>query len=724
MEKAVGGPRFRISEKSKYRTKYYAALCKGRRVATSLHTRKAAASTKPSNPHSNMAVTVLGKRNRASDSTSGELSNVQNATALTNITASLPVLPSSISSRVKRRNNVRVHVDGDAAPAFAQARLDALQQDVSTDLELLERNSPNDDRLSQRVSASATRTLGRRKLVRSPCKAKGQDRALEAYEGELLLRLKHGFNILTERADAENDENNVQLPTPKTPRHKDALSKRVPITPRHRIGFVGKPVTPRFTRTPSTPSNAPSVYNSARQLFTRSTDPGRLIGRRQEWEEVHDFLQQGIDCKTGRCLYVSGPPGTGKSALVGEVCKEIGGKDGVKVAYINCMSVESSGEVCQKLVDKLLGNESLENDDLEVLRALFLPERQANSPTFVVTLDEIDHLLKLDLEILYTLFEWSLQQSSRLIIVGIANALDLTDRFLPRLKARNLKPRLIPFLPYTADQIAAVITTKLRTLLTEAVKDQASFVPFVHPAAIQLCSKKVASQTGDLRKAFDIIRRTIDLVESELKQKVQSLENSPSKTPLADNPNLSSPSCPQSSSLTTFTSCTAPRATIAHVSRVSAAALSNGTSQRLATLNLQQKAALCALVSHQMASRKAMPSIFATPSKTAKPLPPTIRKLYETYCALCKRENALHPLTATEFADVLSGLESLGLVGEDKKGFTFGAKSGTSSRKGTGMASAVREDRRMVSFVDEKELHGCLDGVGGSILRGLLSGDV
>ncbi len=377
------------------------------------------------------------------------------------------------------------------------------------------------------------------------------------------------------------------------------------------------------------------------------------------------------------------------------------------------------------LTEKFIGDVGpLDNDSLEGLRTIFLPKDKATSTTYVVTLDEIDHLLVLDLDILYTLFEWSLQPSSRLIVVGIANALDLTDRFLPRLKARNLKPRLLPFLPYTANQIAEVITTKLRTLLTDDEKGQANFVPFVHPAAIQLCSKKVASQTGDLRKAFDIVRRTIDLIESETRQNLQASANSPSKTPLADNPNFSSPTCPQSSSLAALSPSTAPRATIAHVSRVSAAALSNGTSQRLATLNLQQKAALCALISHQTASRKGMPSIFDTPSKSARSLPPTIRKLYETYRSLCTRENALQPLTATEFADVISGLETLGLIGEERKGFTFGVKAGASGRKGKGLGSIGREDRRVVCFVDEKEVHGCLDGVGGTILSGLLSGDV
>ena len=526
-------------------------------------------------------------------------------------------------------------------------------------------------------------------------------------------------------APDNSDENVVQLPTPKTPRHRDALSKRVPITPRHRVGLIGKPLTPRTPRTPSTPSNTQTVYNCARQLFTRSAAPGPLIGRENERKELENFIEAGIASKSGRCMYVSGPPGTGKSALVSEVCQTFKKSVGLRTAYINCMSAKCSNDVYSRLMEELVGSDyEMEQDPLVQLKVLFLPKSKAANCTYLVTLDEIDHLLTLDLEILYTLFEWSLHRSSRLVVVGIANALDLTDRFLPRLKARNLKPQLLPFLPYTAPQIAAVLTTKLKSLSTTGDAAQSEYLPFLHPAAIQLCSKKVASQSGDLRKAFDIARRAVDLVETETKQNYQlnlSLHKSPCKRPLGENPNLSSPTCPTTSLvnfLSTLTPQTAPRATIAHVSRVSAAALSNGTTQRLQTLNLQQKAALCALIFHRKTSSKGASSIFATPSKS--PPAPTVRSLYETYCGLCERDKAIHPLTSTEFADVVSGLETLSLIGEEKSGRGFGMVPTTPSKKGKGV---VGKEKRVVSFVDEAEVKSCLIGVGGAILTSLLASD-
>lgn len=57
----------------------------------------------------------------------------------------------------------------------------------------------------------------------------------------------------------------------------------------------------------------------------------------------------------------------------------------------------------------------------------------------LILLDEIDYLLTKDQDILYHLFDWCGVPSSRLVLVGIANALDFTSRFLPRLKAKGCK---------------------------------------------------------------------------------------------------------------------------------------------------------------------------------------------------------------------------------------------------------------------------------------------
>lgn len=450
-------------------------------------------------------------------------------------------------------------------------------------------------------------------------------------------------------------------------------------------------------------------------MFARSANPDRLIGREKERAELSSFIENGMKSRKGGCIYISGPPGTGKSATIEEVCRDLNVASVVKSAHVNCVSMRVARDIYGKLIESLCDESDVFSmSETEKLKSMFVPTKKS-ADLYLVTLDEIDHLLTADPEVLYSLFEWSLNSKSRLLLIGIANALDLTDRFLPRLKASNLKPILLPFLPYSAAQIANVITTRLRSLLPESDPTSSTdFIPFVQPAAVQLCAKKVASQTGDLRKAFDLVKRAIDVIEQETQNKLEK-ENvvpaSPSKNALVENINLSSPPKTPSSKRTlanAYTALTAPRASIAHVARITAAVFGQGTTQRLQGLNLQQKAALCALVALDRKRRSG--EIYGTPSRS-RANAPTVRELFDAYCSLCRSDNVLHPLTATEFKDVIGSLETLGLVGEFQgrgRGGTIAGGSGilrTPSKSGNSASTPKGSDEKALAcFVTEKEI--------------------
>lgn len=512
-------------------------------------------------------------------------------------------------------------------------------------------------------------------------------------------------------------------------------------------------------KTPLTPTVAQTIYHQARQLFSRSADPGQLIGRDDERSRLREFLARRGVAQSHGCLYVSGPPGTGKSAMVNEITNEVVAESSsIRKAYVNCMSIKSSKDLYFTLVELLCDESEIDEEDAVVmLQKAFIPKKKSQHVSLVV-LDEIDHILSLDLESLYRVFEWSMQKSSRLLLVGIANALDLTDRFLPRLKSRNLKPELLPFLPYTAAQIKAIIIRRLKSLLP-GDKVDSDFIPFFHPVAIELCSRKVSSQTGDLRKAFEICRRALDLVEIETRTKLETdakeqfLQMTPSRKILSEVNNESSPGKKSaaatgrsvtailSDSVNALTVETAPRVSISHLNKVTSAAFSNGTNQRLKTLNLQQKAALCALHALERRNREAIRTLTpntpskstpSTPSSKANIAAPTIKTLFDTYAVLCRRSDAvaLHPLSSSEFREVVGSLETLSLVaGVDGKNGSFlsnssqpGTPSGRKGRKPAFVGGSV-DDKRVASCVGEKELEQAAEGPGADILTSILSGE-
>lgn len=663
-----------------------------------------------------MASTVLGKRTRSSarieasgtshgGSGRGSLDN----TSLTRSTES----KLNIATRTKWRTQFVIHDEGEIENPFVTPKKQNVRDEDAMDV----------DEPEEKASIKRGRKTGTTPAkYASQCTRLPVSAAKENSPQKALVDIPENF-----------------APTPSTPRHRDALAGKVAVTPRHRLIIAGRPLTPRTPHTPGTPRNTgPTIYNEARQVFARGSAPTALFGRENERKELDTFITTRTKTKTSGCIYVSGPPGTGKSAFVNDVCRTVSSDEAVRTGYINCMSVKNATDLYRTLLEEFVDiTEIAEGDEMDALRTVFMQRKTS----YVVTLDEVDHLLDLDIELFYNIFEWSLQKESGLVLVGIANALDLTDRFLPRLKARGLKPQLLPFLPYNATQISSVITSKLKALLPPG----STQLPFIHPTAIIFLSKKVAAQSGDLRKAFDICRRAIDLIEADTRDQhlkkateiTPSPTPSPSKTPLVEKVNLScsavrSPTKTKdlnsiiAASLGSLTVETAPRATIAHMAKITAAVFSNGTSQRLRNLNLQQKAVLCSLSAIEKRKRAtAADSILATPSRSHT-TSPTIKELFEAYTALCKRENILHPLTSTEFRDIVGSLETLSLVSavEGKAG-SLDVGAGTPSRRGRGKAfpGVVVEDRRVASVVGEKELADSLVGPGAGILKGILEGN-
>ena len=550
----------------------------------------------------------------------------------------------------------------------------------------------------------------------------------------------HGQSASPSKPEPSKPKAHAAALPPHTPRHRDA-ARKVPVTPTRRILLAGVPRTPRSLRTPSTPRHdALTAYHDARQLFARGAPPTALFGRDHQRHELSALVSARIPSTKSGCIYVSGPPGTGKSALVADVCRQTESESRVKAVCINCMSVKHARDLYRKLLDAFAHVDDVpEGGESDALRALFLQRDHA----YLVTLDEVDRLVHVDTHLLYNLFEWSMQPSSSLVLISIANALDFTDRFLPRLKARGLQPHLLPFMPYTAPQIATIVTSKLDALLAPGSRPAADYVPFIHPTAIQFLSKKVAAHSGDLRKAFDICARAIDVVQAETHSQhakkaaepSPSPTPSPSKTALVENMNLSSsparrtPVKPRfkdalAASLAQVSPMNAPRVTIAHMARITATIFGNGAVQRLQNLNIQQKAVLCALAALEQKERSSTSDgIVATPSKKHSAAP-TIKFLLETYTALCKRDKVLHPLTSTEFRDVVSSLETLSLISsvEGKTG-SLGVASATPSKKGRGgFGVAAVEERRVSSAVGNKELAAALVGPGCGILQSILDG--
>ena len=76
---------------------------------------------------------------------------------------------------------------------------------------------------------------------------------------------------------------------------------------------------------------------------------------------------------------------------------------------------------------------------------------------------------------------------SRLVLVGIANSIDLTERALPRLASLGARPALVTFPSYSAAQLEALLTQRAAALPG----------PVFAPQALRLVAKKVRGPPDD-----------------------------------------------------------------------------------------------------------------------------------------------------------------------------------------------------------------------------------
>lgn len=276
----------------------------------------------------------------------------------------------------------------------------------------------------------------------------------------------------------------------------------------HRI-FVKKPLefTPLGTRVLS-PSHFASPYRQARTLLHVSAVPASLPCRKNEFDTVYSHLSAAISEGTGTCIYISGTPGTGKTATVREVVAQLNAAvlaeemDDFIFVEINGMKVTDPHQSYSLLWEALKG------DRVSPSHALDLLEREFSHPSprrvpCVVLMDELDQLVTRNQSVMYNFFNWPALRYSRLIVLAVANTMDLPERTLSNKISSRLGLTRITFPGYKHTDLMEIISSRL------------SNVPgnIVDPDAIQFASRKVAAVSGDARRALDICRRAVEIAE-------------------------------------------------------------------------------------------------------------------------------------------------------------------------------------------------------------------
>ncbi|CEP18191.1 hypothetical protein [Parasitella parasitica] len=393
-----------------------------------------------------------------------------------------------------------------------------------------------------------------------------------------------------------------------------------------------------------------TLYQKAKAVFRRTAIPSRLIGRGDEREQMLSFWKQHVLSNKPGCLYVSGMPGTGKTAMLTEVMRLMEDdimalrSHQVLTVVVNCMSVREPKQIYQKLIEELKPAAIIQQDVIKQAEELINSNKNKLN---VVILDEIDSLITRDQEVLYKIFEWASLPTSRVVLIGIANALDLTDRILPRLRAKNCEPQLLNFNPYQVSEITSIIRDRLFSLIEDPEDPFApppkaidgAPAPLIQANAIELCARKVAASMGDLRTALDVCRQAIELAEMEQKKRNAAAAN----TTVLGEQRGNGASSPASQE---------PKVTVIHVMKVLNVVFGSSTAQKLKQLNLQQKIVLGVIL-----------IMLRQCKKGNKKDQLVMGKFREQYSMLCSdTSTAISAVSRTELNDLFTLLETSSIL--------------------------------------------------------------
>ncbi|GAB67047.1 hypothetical protein PCYB_103970 [Plasmodium cynomolgi strain B] len=301
------------------------------------------------------------------------------------------------------------------------------------------------------------------------------------------------------------------------------------------------------------------VYEKAKTLLD-SKDFDSDVGREEEIEEIKKILKRCSKNVDGEGIFLTGPSGQGKTYSIFYIIKEIEKekeKDqkvedkkkkkentpmqnykniDASYFYVSCSNSQKPYDIFVDILQQIIKKDKksiLSNvkqkynlNGLEEVKKVFINYTSKLSNLKIVIVDELDFIatknVRVELktknvnknineDVVKNLFECVQTANSKIILVGIANSLDLIKDY------RHMKINQIIYKPYNEKQFMSIVRNKLNTLEEEFV------TKIFKGVSLNIHVRQISNRNGDIRSCFDAILRVFTDKKSDLDERKKNL---------------------------------------------------------------------------------------------------------------------------------------------------------------------------------------------------------
>lgn len=214
-----------------------------------------------------------------------------------------------------------------------------------------------------------------------------------------------------------------------------------------------------------------------------------IKGREKEYKELKSYVTKFLKDGVSNSLYVSGVPGSGKTYTLKCILEELS----VNFCYVNAAYLRQKISIYKEICETMSCKVPQKTSFLVSLREHLSYCKSSH----IVIIDEVDLLIDRKQEILYNIFDLPHVENSKILLILISNTINLPEKMFESKICSRIGKNRLNFKPYTHVQINKILSD------SELNKTNREII-----------SRKIGSVSGDIRKAFSVLRKSQDKDEN------------------------------------------------------------------------------------------------------------------------------------------------------------------------------------------------------------------